>query len=411
MFKHLHPVSVLILVLIFIFPNNSSAGGFENGPSMGMKAASMGGTFTGIASDASSAFYNPGAMSFLEFSQLSLGTSLRFGSSSYLSPYSGNSDMDNKLDAHLHLYGVGKLSEQLAIGISVNSPFCLKTSWKDDWTGRFITQETRISATYIQPTISYLFGESFGVGIGPVIAFGKTIHTKAIPYNSNSGELGAEMDGNSTGFGLNIGLFLKPNENFNMGLNYRSSVNMKVKEGDVSFSNVPSSLVEDYPSPLFFSTEYKLPSVISLGTSFNITRELLIGIDVNYTTWKSFDSLEFTFENQPDLNYGSGKFYENTFAIRLGGQYDLSEKFQVRGGVAFDQSPVPDKYYSPENPDADKFVFSLGGSVKFGEHFGLDVAYMLENLKEREVFNEEIQFGGNYKSLYNTIGVTLNYVF
>ncbi|HMT28845.1 MAG TPA: hypothetical protein PKD91_06155, partial [Bacteroidia bacterium] len=71
----------------------------------------------------------------------------------------------------------------------------------------------------------------------------------------------------------------------------------------------------------------------------------------------------------------------------------------------------PDKYLSPENPDADKFVFSLGGSVKIGEHLGLDVAYMLENLKEREVFNEELQFGGNYKSLNNIFGVTLNYEF
>ncbi|HMT28844.1 MAG TPA: outer membrane protein transport protein, partial [Bacteroidia bacterium] len=337
--KHLTGSACFLIMLLF-FGKTVSAGGFENGSTMGMKAASMGGTFTAIGSDASSSFYNPGAMSFLEFSQLSLGASFRIGSSSYLSPFSGNSDMDQKMTSHIHLYGVGKLNDQTAVGISVNTPFCLRTSWKDDWTGRYIIQDSRISATYIQPTVSYLFGESFSVGIGPVLALGKTVQTKAIPYNSSSGEVGAELDGNSTGIGANLGLIFKPNEDFSLGLSYRSSVKMKVKEGDVSFSNVPSSLVDDYPSSLYFSTEYTLPSVISLGAAFNLTRDLLISMDVNYTTWKSFDSLEYSFSNHPELNYGSGKYYENTFAIRLGGQYQLSEKLQLRGGIAFDQSPV-----------------------------------------------------------------------
>jgi long-chain fatty acid transport protein len=142
-----------------------------------------------------------------------------------------------------------------------------------------------------------------------------------------------------------------------------------------------------------------------------LTRELLIGADVNYTTWKSFDSLEFKFKNQSDLDFGRGELYKNTFALRIGAQYSLTERIDLRIGGAYDRSPVPDEKVSPENPDADKFVFSAGGSVKLGDNFTVDIAYLLENYKEREVSNSELNFSGTYKSLNTIFGVTLNYKF
>ncbi len=410
MYKNCTMKTIRILVMLFFLAGTAIGGGFENTP-LSMKAASMGGTFTAIGSDASTAFYNPAAMSFLEFSQISLGASFTLNSSSYLSPYMGNSEMTNKLAVHPHVYGVGMLSEKAAVGISVNTPFCLRSVWDDNWTGRYIVRENKIAATYVQPAISFMFSKSFSVGGGPIVAFGKTIHSSAISYNSNSGELAQELNGNSTGFGVNIALYLKPNENFRMGLTYRSAVTMKVKDGAVNFSNVPQSLETNFPSSTTFSTSYKLPSVTSFGVAVKLTRELLLSGEINYTTWKSFDSLQFTFKDQPGLDFSRGEFYKNTFALRMGVQIAVSDKIELRVGGAYDTSPVPDDYLSPENPDAQKFVISGGGSVKLSEHLKLDLAYMLENYKEREVKNSELNFSGNYKSLKNIFGLTLNYEF
>ena len=411
MVKNLIICTLFVVFTLCSLCQSAVAGGFDNSALMGMKAASMGGTFTGIASDASASFYNPAGMSFIEYTQISAGAAFRIGSTSYLSPYSGNSDMTDQFSTNFHFYGVSKINEKTAIGLSINTPFCLRNSWDENWTGRFIVRETKLSATYMQPSVSYMFGEKFSVAVGPNIALGKTFHARALPYNSSAGEVGAELDGNSIGFGFNIGLFLKASDNFRVGLNYRSSVNMKVDDGDVSFSNVPSSLVDEFPSSTSFSTEYTLPSVISLGTSFNVVRELIIGIDISYTTWSSFDTLEFDFKNEPQLDYGNGMFYENTFTIRFGAEYKASDKLAIRGGIAFDQTPVPDDYLSPANPDSDKFSFSVGGSFMFSEKISLDVAYMLESMREREVSNSELQFSGNYKSVSNNFGLTLNYVF
>lgn len=94
-----------------------------------------------------------------------------------------------------------------------------------------------------------------------------------------------------------------------------------------------------------------------------------------------------------------------------GAQYEIGERAAVRGGVAFDSSPVQDAYVSPQNPDNDRFMFSLGGTFNFNDNFSVDAAYMLQNVKERESMNEQYNLEGTYKSLVNIFGVTLNYQF
>ena len=410
MIKHTQNRFFVTFALLVVTSIQSFGGGFQLNM-LGMKATSMGGAFTGFASDASASFYNPGAMTFREYSQLAAGASFVLTSASYLSPYTGNTDMEDGFSMPLHIYGIGLLNEKTAIGISVNTPFNLHTTWSDDWTGRYITRETEIRAVFVQPSISYQLTETFGVGGGPVVAFGKTFLSRAINITSMTGETAMELDGNSVGFGLNIGLFFKPNDEFSLGLDYRSAVKMNVNDGDATFSNVPSSLVDTYPASTSFETGYTLPSVISAGAAYKLTRELTLCLDVNFTTWNSFDSLEFNFENESQLDFGIAKFYKNSYAIRIGAQYEVSDKVDLRGGFAFDSSPVSDQYVSPDNPDNDRFLFSLGGSVKFGEHVSVDLAYMLQNIKEREVMNEQYNFGGNYKSLINIFGITVNYQF
>lgn len=401
---------LLLLTLVLTGSQLTLAGGFQINM-LAMKPMSMAGVATGFGRDASCVFYNPGAMSFLEYNQLSFGAAFSVPSSSYLSPYTGNSEMEDQFFTPVHFYGVGKINEKMAIGLSVNTPFRMRSKWDDDWTGRYIVKETNINAVYVQPTFSYAISEKLGAGIGPIVAFGRTFQTKDIPVASGAGDIALELDGRSTGFGFNIGIFFKPTDEFTAGLNYRSSVKMNVNDGDATFSNVPSSLVSTYPSSTAFSTSYTLPSVVTGGVALNVTRELVICMDLNYTFWNSFDSLSFEFDDHSDLNYGSGKFYKNAFAIRIGAQYSINDHIDVRGGVALDKSPVQDDYISPESPDNDRFMFSLGGSKKFGEHFSVDLAYMLQNIKEREAVNVETNFGGNFKSLVNIFGITMNYQF
>lgn len=52
--------------------------------------------------------------------------------------------------------------------------------------------------------------------------------------------------------------------------------------------------------------------------------------------------------------------FRNTFSAHLGGEYDLNESFDIRGGYVFERSAVPDHRYSVMTLDPDKHQFSAG---------------------------------------------------
>jgi len=410
MVKYKIRVAGLILAGLIVRLSPLHAGGMLTNTTSASSAA-MAGTATGIGSDVSSVFSNPGAMTFQEYSKISAGVVLSNSSTSFLSPFVGNTDDETGMAIAPLLFGVYKLNDKMAVGLSVNTPFSSRKTWNDNWTGSYISRESVNRAICIQPTFGISVSEKIGIGIGAVIALGRDYKTRAMPFSSSSGPVNGSFESKGTAYGFNLGLFFNTSEKFKMGLNYRSALNFKIDNGEAEFTNVPSSLSTTYPSAVDYSTSYSLPSVISAGASYMLTHELLLAIDFTYAGWNVYDKLEYDFADKPELNFTENKDYSNGFALRFGSSYKISEKLTARGGVAFDNSPVPDESMLPDNPDSDRFIFSLGGNIKFNEKTSLDLFYQLENYKEREVSNTELRFAGSYKTNVNNFGLAINYQF
>ena len=64
------------------------------------------------------------------------------------------------------------------------------------------------------------------------------------------------MTGNTTGFGVHLGLNYDINDQLNIGLSYRSKINMEIDKGDANF-NVPTGLSSQFPAQNSFSTSLK----------------------------------------------------------------------------------------------------------------------------------------------------------
>ncbi|MBK8873202.1 MAG: outer membrane protein transport protein [Bacteroidetes bacterium] len=386
MVKYKIRVAGIILAGLIVRLSPLHAGGMLTNTTSASSAA-MAGTATGIGSDVSSVFSNPGAMTFQEYSKISAGVVLSNSSTSFLSPFVGNTDDETGMAIAPLLFGVYKLNDKMAVGLSVNTPFSSRKTWNDNWTGSYISRESVNRAICIQPTFGISVSEKIGIGIGAVIALGRDYKTRAMPYSSSSGPVNGSFESKGTAYGFNLGLFFNTSEKFKMGLNYRSALNFKIDNGEAEFTNVPS------------------------GASYMLTHELLLAIDFTYAGWNVYDKLEYDFADNPELNFTENKDYSNGFALRFGSSYKISEKLTARGGVAFDNSPVPDESMLPDNPDSDRFIFSLGGNIKFNEKTSLDLFYQLENYKEREVSNTELRFAGSYKTNVNNFGLAINYQF
>lgn len=402
-----------IVLSLLVLPLLGEAGGFQVN-TQGQKAVSLGGSVTGLALDASVCYFNPGGLTLLNSNTLNAGFSLLMPKTTFLGATGSSENNASKLYTPFYVYGAYKVNEKISLGLSVNTPFQITSKWDEKWSGRYIVTESRLNTIFIQPTIAFKLTDKISLGAAPVLAIGNTFHKNALPYRVEGGnEASMELQGNGNGFGFNAGVFVSLDK-LSLGVNYRSNVEIDFKEGDATFMDVPSSLISMgmYPASTTFNSTVQLPGVTTLGAAYRFNEKIQGTLDISYTGWEVYDSVIYEFENYADLNVRSEKKYENTFAFRLGMLYSYSESLELRAGLAYDQSPVPDKYVSPEVPDADKTILAFGASYKLKKGWSLEASFMFEEVKERkEAGNETYNFNGTYKSMNYVAGLGVQYAF
>jgi long-chain fatty acid transport protein len=401
-------VRSFLTALLVCYCLQGFAGGFQISM-QGNKAASMAGAFSSVSKDASSVYFNPGAIHTMDKNMIVAGGNVRFFSTSFLSNVNGNSDAKDAMHPSFHLYGSFKLSKKLSAGIGLNNPFRVDFEWEDDWEGKYLVREFKINAWNIQPTLCYAFSEKAGIGAGAKIMQGTVKNRRAIPVNNAE----AELDGSGFGFGFNAGFFAKMGKYFSSGVTYRSAVKCNVSSGDAVFTGVPSSLQEAYPSGKAFESEIEVPAVLSASISTEIKKKFMAVIEYNYFGWKNYDLPSYTFEDSTlTASFAPEKgTYRNTSAFRFGLWLAVSRKIDVRAGIALHQSPLEEKNLHPNFPDSDKTVYSIGAGLKISEKMSLDFSALAEKYIEVKSENTEQNFGGTYKLSGMVAGLSLNYSF
>ncbi|MFH1159767.1 MAG: outer membrane protein transport protein, partial [bacterium] len=248
-----------------------------------MRNIGMGLIGTSLTYDASSFFYNPGAAAFVQdkFS-FSGGVSLLMARTTFQpKDVMGQYNIEKILNTPLYFYAGFKPFEDLSIGLAVNTPYGNKLSWGDEWQGRFLIQDLAFKAITVQPSFSYKIKDVFGFGVGFVFAFGNVELNKALPLEGQNGMEGkANIKGNAFNVGFNGGILIRPVKGLNIGVDYRSKINMVVDDADATFT-VPASMQSTFPDQKV-ATSLPLPANLDFGISYEIKEKLLIGINLCY---------------------------------------------------------------------------------------------------------------------------------
>lgn len=401
----------------------ANAGGFQVNL-QGQKQIGMGHTGTGLAMDEASIFFNPGAMSHLRENGFQLGVSGIMARTAYANPETGyTTETEHHIITPFQAYGVfGAKEGKLKAGLGVYTPFGSTVEYPDGWAGQFVLNEISLRAIYIQPTISYAITDKIGIGAGFVYALGSVNLQKSIPVQGKDGQYGlAELDGNGNGIGYNAGIYFKPSDKFSLGVSYRSEVKMKVDDGDADFTTVSSQPVSSKFPDTKFKAELPLPGTLSIGLGFMPTEKLTIAADANFVQWSSYENLQFDYDAEINGSKStiSPRNYENSYAIRLGGQYATTDALTLRAGAYFDKTPVQAGYLSAETPDSDRIGLSAGLSYKFSDNFNLDLSFLYINGKERTQTAEDISsagtqadvIAGKFKTQVYIPGIGISYKF
>lgn len=406
-------MKIKLFAIALFLPSVIMAGGYQIN-TQGVKAMGFGGFSTAMALDASTVYYNPGAMSWLKQNSVTAGFNVSLPFTSYLDPYDGNTDMNMSPQMPFNLYGVYQLKHKLTTGISVNTPFGIHTKWKDDWVGRYVSQEKRLQTLFIQPALSYEVNEHLSIGGGPVAAWLKSKQRKAVDVSSSSVAYGeSEYESSGTGAGYNVGAYFKV-KNLSIGVSYRSQIKIKLNNGKATFSDIPNGAVilEGIPASADFKADVKLPSDFDLGVAYNFTDKLWLTANFSLTGWKADDSIVYRFNDVASLNYSEPDKMVNSKSFSLGGQYHYNERMWFRAGLAFEETPVPDGYVCPSAPDANKLSYCGGITYIWKTGITIDASIKFQDDKLRiEKNNQRYIFNGEYKTTLYILGIGLNYAF
>ena len=381
----------------------------------GLRQLAMGGTGTALPWDVSTIFYNPAGLSRLKniqayVSVLDINPSTAYGN------YQGSARTVKQTFQPFNIYvgGTVKAGSRLALGLGVYTPFGTGIKWDNDWTGRYVVESIDLKCVFFQPTISYKLGEFLSVGGGFIYSTGTLDFKQALPVQDMYGNDGqAHLHGTANGVGFNLGAQMKFSERVHVGISYRSQVNMDLSGGSATFT-VPNSLSSTFPNTRFESY-LPLPQVASVGVAVKPLNndKLTLQFDMNYTGWNSYSSLHFNFANQTsgvqDVN--APRKYKNTLTERIGACYKISKVVSVMGGAAIDPTPVTDGYVSPDLPDADRYIFTAGASVKPLKRVTILAACEFTATSKRAGTYDYANFNGTYQTQAITPGIGVYYSF
>lgn len=415
---------VLATSLFLLASAITFAGGYRVGL-QGQRALAMGHTGVAYVNSAELAFFNPAGLVYLENKiNASAGGFGVFSSVAWQNESTGQfANTDSPMGTPFYLYGSYALNEQLSLGLAVYTPYGSTVEWPTDWAGSHLVNNIELAAVFIQPLVSFKISEKFSVGGGPIFVTGN------VNFNRNANRFLTDQEGNRsnvtiddsgvTNWGWSVGGMFRATENLTFGANYRSEIILESEDGTATFANFPN----DSGQPVVvggtaipsngtqgFNASLPLPAELTVGASYSKDK-WVVNVDYTRTYWDVYEDLDIVFaDGSESIN---PRNYKNSSIYKFGVGYAASEKFMLRAGYYFDESPVQSGYFAPETPRNDSNGFSAGLSYAISSSFAIDASFLYVRFKEinesYDYVDDGSSFGGTYKSSAFIPGIGLTY--
>jgi len=117
-----------------------------------------------------------------------------------------------------------------------------------------------------------------------------------------------------------------------------------------------------------------LPNSLSTSIFSKVNEQWDVMGDITWTQWSTFQNLTAV-RSTGAIVTSIPENWENTYRISAGASYHYSDALKLRGGLAFDESPVPSQYRTPRIPDNNRTWLAFGANYKFNPENSIDVGY------------------------------------
>lgn len=331
-------------------------------------AAAIGNSLAGTAAlgeDASTAYWNPAAMSRLQEGQVAFAAHyaapiVQFSNNgstgpAAIVPATGGNGGDAGVPTILpNLFAVVPYGAW-AFGVAVSTTFGNRTEYDPTWRGRFQSTESELMATNINPSLSYKWNDwSFGVGVN-YTRLETEFHQRVVLGVNTEGN--AKLSGDDTAWSANAGVLWEMTPKTRIGLSYRSKIDFQLA-GTQQVATLTGVAV---PGQNFdVRADLTLPAITTLSAVHDFDSGWSILGDISYTQWSEINNL--LVKNLAGTTVQTLSFdLKDALRASVAANYRWNDNWLFRAGVAFDQSSVKGSVErSASLPDSDRIWLSLG---------------------------------------------------
>jgi len=282
-----------------------------------------------------------------------------------------------------------RLSDTITAGLALTSPWGMITDYGNDWVGRYYATTSDVKTFNATPMVAWQPVPELSIGVGLQVQYikgrlGKAIDFGTIGYSYHiPGAMPGGADGSvmlkaqNWGLGWMIGAQWKPRPDLSLGISYRSQIDNTLKGTETftldnlgigAYLKGATGAFVNGPATAPFAT----PAVLTFGARWDVTDKLALLAGGDWTGWSSFGTLIAHSANPYQPDDVTDMNWQDSWSGSLGAEYKLDEKWTLRLGTAYDQTPTVNVYRTPGIPDGSRYWVSGGIGYHLTDNIDMD---------------------------------------
>lgn len=309
------------------------------------EGVAMGGARMFAEDDAANVAYNPASITKVK------GEVMK-SSYTYLSPhgnyklYDSNNDeikgepTHNKVHAGwaVGTYYVRQINDKEWFGIGAFPRFAMVSEFERESMASSNAFFSKLNGVSVTPTYAHKFDKKWSAAVGAEINYvGLELQKNA--YATPTMNVGSvQIEGESYALGWNAAANYAFDDKNEIGVVYRSRITHSLEADAKAYSPMPNFNVKANAYGVV-----TLPDSWDIGYNHKFDKKTRLELKATRTNWSTYDALNVYFDKPVfgKPNALSDKNWENGWRYAIGLEHNLSDKYTVMAGFAFDESSIP----------------------------------------------------------------------
>jgi long-chain fatty acid transport protein len=219
----------------------------------------------------------------------------------------------------------------------------------------------------MNPTVAYQVNDRLVIGAGPTIDINMVSFDQAFFARPNIIQGAPNTFPSATnarpfwGGGFRAGLVYSITDTLDFGFGYTSTQWLETWKFNAR---------DNLGNPQTLSLQASLPAIYSWGLAWRGIEQLTLAVDMRYFDYKNTDLFGTSIRD-------GGLGWDSTFAVAVGGNYQLTDRLAVRAGYQYNTNPLQNSrtLFNIQSPAIIQHTITCGTTMKITEAMSASVGY------------------------------------